>query len=279
MRTTLDYIQTKQLDNAAASSPGGSVEPVTGLRISTGTNSGDFIELTDAQAAQVSTQGLNAFIITAGSGQTNGNYTVAASYGPAILNYTVAGNVVTAISVTGDNGQYGPAVQAANANTPPTFTLAANGGTAGTVQASFATLRSGIYQRVKLSSSIPSVIVGQSLYWNRTDTTDPYAVTNVSAASTANGADFAGVVIDPFAGTTPSGGTQLTYMWMQATGDMTGLMAAAATVGSTVSLPTSSANQFLALATNPTYVGTVIVAGTNAAGPAVFRNTLAQSRY
>ena len=54
MRTTLNYVQTKQLNNDSSSTPGGSTEAVTGLRISTGTNSGDFVELTDAQAAALS---------------------------------------------------------------------------------------------------------------------------------------------------------------------------------------------------------------------------------
>lgn len=279
MRTTLDYIQGKALNNSAASSPGGSVDAVTGLRISTGTNSGDFVELTDAQAANLSTNGLLAYIVTAGTGQTNGTYTAAASYGPAVLTYVIAGNVVTTLTVSNANGVYTPAYVLANGGSLPTFTLAANGGTAGTVATASTTLRSGRYQRVKLTSSITSVTVGQALYWNRSDTTDPYAVTNVSGAVTANGVDFAGVVIDPNAGTTPSGGSQLCYMWIQVTGDLSCLMAAAATVGSSASLPTSSTNQFLALATNPTYVGSVIVASTGVPGLAVVRSTIAQSRY
>lgn len=54
MRTTLTYVQTRQLNNDSAATPGGSQDPVTGLPISTGTNSGDFVELTDAQAAALS---------------------------------------------------------------------------------------------------------------------------------------------------------------------------------------------------------------------------------
>lgn len=280
MRTTLDYIQGGgKLNNASSSTPGGSTEPVTGLAIATGTNSGDFIELTDTQAAQLSLNGIVAYLLTAGSGQTNGTYTVAASYGPAVLTYVIAGNVLTTTTVSGSNGAYTPAFVAANGGSLPTFTLAANGGTAGTVTTASTTLRAGVYQRVKMTSSVTSVLLGQSLYWARTDTTDPYAVTNVSAAASSNGLDFAGVVIDTSTGTTPTGGSQLTYCWIQCTGDMTCLMAAAAAVGSAVSLPTSSTNTFLALATNPTYIGTAIVAATAASGYAVVRSTIAQSRY
>ena len=54
MRTTLSAVQTKQLNNASSNSPTGVVEVVTSLRIPTGLNSGDFLELTDAQAAALS---------------------------------------------------------------------------------------------------------------------------------------------------------------------------------------------------------------------------------
>ena len=54
MRTTLDYVQGKQLNNASSATASGSAEVVTGLSIGTGTNSGDFVELTDAQALETS---------------------------------------------------------------------------------------------------------------------------------------------------------------------------------------------------------------------------------
>lgn len=54
MRTTLNYVGTQQLNNASAATPGGAQDPVTGLAISTGTNSGDFVELTAAQAKALS---------------------------------------------------------------------------------------------------------------------------------------------------------------------------------------------------------------------------------
>lgn len=53
MRTTLSYTSTK-LNKASSSSPSQVSDPVTGLTISTGTNSGDFVELTAAQALALS---------------------------------------------------------------------------------------------------------------------------------------------------------------------------------------------------------------------------------
>lgn len=53
MRTTLNYTSTK-LNKASSSSPSQVSDPVTGLMISTGTNSGDFVELTAAQAKALS---------------------------------------------------------------------------------------------------------------------------------------------------------------------------------------------------------------------------------
>lgn len=53
MRTTLSYTSTK-LNNASSASPSQVSDPVTGLIISTGVNSGDFIELTAAQALALS---------------------------------------------------------------------------------------------------------------------------------------------------------------------------------------------------------------------------------
>ena len=277
MRTTLSYVQTRQLNNDAGSTPGGSVDNTTQLRISTGTTSGDFVELTDAQAAALSLNGLIPNIVTAGSGQTNGTYTAAASYGPAILTYVIAGNVVSTVSIAGANGQYTPAFVAANGGSLPTFTLAANGGTAGTVSAISTTLRAGIYQRVKLTSTITSVAVGQALFWNPSDTSDPYAVTNVSASGQT---DFAGVVIDANMGATPSGGTQTTYAWIQCTGRATVLISTTAAAGVSVGLPVSSTNVFVGTtATNPTFAGTVLTAAAVAAGLGVVRLTIPQSRY
>lgn len=53
MRTTLSYTSTK-LNKASSASPSQVSDTVTGLSISTGVNSGDFIELTAAQALALS---------------------------------------------------------------------------------------------------------------------------------------------------------------------------------------------------------------------------------
>lgn len=49
MRTTLDYLKGK-LNNGSTATASGAAEVVTGLGIPTGLNSGDFLELTAAQA-------------------------------------------------------------------------------------------------------------------------------------------------------------------------------------------------------------------------------------
>jgi hypothetical protein len=208
MRSQLDYCPgLGKLNNAASSSPSANFDLTTGIRISTGINSGDFIELTDAQANALSTNGVIAVnILTAGSGQTNGTYTANASTGTATISYTVSGNAVTAVAITNSgNGQY-------TAATAPTFTLAANGGTAGTVQAVVGQLFAGRYQRVKLTSTVTSVIVGQACFWNRADTSDPYAVSTVASGLIP---DWAGTIIDPVMGTTPAGSSQASYAWIQ----------------------------------------------------------------
>lgn len=69
-------------------------------------------------------------IVTAGSGQTAGNYTAAASSGTAVISYVI-GSAGTLISATVSNG----GVYATG--TVPTFTIAA-GGTPGTVLAEMA---------------------------------------------------------------------------------------------------------------------------------------------
>jgi hypothetical protein len=178
MRTTLNYVQTQQLNNASASTPGGSTDAVTGLPISTGTNSGDFVELTDAQALALS-------------------------------------------------------------------------------KTSVGTLYSGIYQRVKLSSTASGIARGQALMWNAADTTDPYAVTNITSATLF---DFAGFVIDP-------GTTAGQYCWMQAAGGgkATALLTGAGAANDYVSIPVSSTNQFIVATSAPTGNG-VVGTQLNAAG-------------
>lgn len=277
MRTTLDYVQGGgKLNNAASSVPGGSFEAVTGLPISTGTNSGDFIELTQAQAQQLSLNGLTPLLLTAGSGQTNGTYTATASYGPAILTYVVAGAVVTTLTIAGAQGVYTPAFVTANGGSAPTFTIAA-GGTPGTVQAVLQILDAGVYQRVKLTSTITSVTVGQALFWLPTDTTDPYAVTNVSSSTQD---DFAGVVIDPLMGSNPTNSPQLAYAWIQCTGRARVLLSGTGAIGAGVGLPATSTNQFVvATVANPTYAGTQITVGNGAGSAALIRLLIPQTKY
>lgn len=196
MRTTLDYVQTKQLNNASASTPGGSTEPVTGLAISTGTNSGDFVELTDAQALALS-------------------------------------------------------------------------------KTSVGTLYSGIYQRVKLSSGISSVALGQALFWNASDTSDPYPVTNVSGSSDIRKADFAGVVIDP----STVGGQ---YCWMQATGKATVLATGAGAINDIVGFPVTSTNQFVVgttALTDGSYVGRQLSAAGGAGQTCLVGITVSPTKF
>lgn len=277
MRTTLDYLP-KYLNYAAAATGTGVQDTVTGLRISTGTNTGDFVELTATQAAQLSANGVAANILTAGTGQTDGAYTANASYGPATLSYTILGGLLTSVSVSKSNGIYTPAYVTANGGSAPTFTIAA-GGTPGTVQGVLTQLDSGIYQRVKLTAGLAAVPVGTSLFWNPTDTTSPYAVTNVPAALTSNGGDFAGICVDPTFGTT-SNGTQLTHAWIQCTGRTQAVLSGAGAIGGGIGFPVTTTNQFVvATTTNPTYVGTQLTAATGAAGIAKVRLVIPQTKY
>lgn len=267
MRSQIDYVSgLGKLNAAASTAPGGTLDTVTGLRIFSGCNSGDFLELTDAQALQASTLGVvSVNLLTAGSGQTNGTYTANANTGPAQIQYVIAGNVLTTITIlNAGNGQY-------SASNVPTFTLAANGGTAGTVTATVGQLYSGRYMRVKLTAGLTGPLFGQALFWSRgADTTDPYAVTNVSASGQS---DFAGFVIDP------SATSLLPYCWIQATGEATALLAAAGSIGAVVSLPTSATNSLLAVATNPTYLGTQITAASGSTNTALILIRIPQARY
>ena len=170
MRTTLSAVQTKQLNNASSPSPSGVVEQITGLRIPTGTNSGDFVELTDAQALALS-------------------------------------------------------------DTP------------------VGTLYGGVYQRVKINSSVTGLAIGQALFWDRSDTTDPYAVTNATAQS-PNAYDYAGTYIDK---STTAGN----YVWMQVNGRINALMTGAGAIGDVVLFPLSSTNEYAPVSTTPTSAPTI----------------------
>lgn len=79
------------------------------------------------------TQGVNSVVIaTAGTGQTPGVYTVNASAGSAVLQYTIgAGGTLTGVKILNPGSAY---------TAVPTFTLAANGGTPGTVTATIGSI-------------------------------------------------------------------------------------------------------------------------------------------
>ena len=146
MRTVVNYVPNGFLDRGASATVTGSTDAESGLPIATGLTLGSFQEFNDAQALKYSSRGVNSVnILTAGSGQTPGTYTVTASAGGAVLQYVVAaGGTVTAQPTILTPG--GPYTDAA----VPTFTLPANGGTAATVQASIGVLYSGNYMRVQL---------------------------------------------------------------------------------------------------------------------------------
>lgn len=175
MRTTLNYTETK-LNASSSATPSGSTEPVTGLQIATGTNSGDFVELTDAQALALS-------------------------------------------------------------------------------KTSIATLYAGIYQRVKFTAAT-TIALGQAVFWNPSDTTDLYCVTNVYAAGVLN--NFAGVVID----TATTAGQ---YAWIQCNGKATVLFKASIANGSPLIgdavILTATANTFDDPASNATFNPITMVGG------------------
>ena len=131
MRTVVNYVPNGFLDRGASATVTGSTDAESGLPIATGLTLGSFQEFNDAQALKYSSRGVNSVnILTAGSGQTPGTYTVTASAGGAVMQYVVAsGGTVTAQPTILTPG--GPYTDAA----VPTFTLPANGGTAATVQA------------------------------------------------------------------------------------------------------------------------------------------------
>lgn len=190
MRTTLDYVQKGSLNNAASTSKTGSAEPITGAPIATGLNSGDFLEVTDAQALSLSTAGT--------------------------------------------------------------------------------TLYSGVYQWVKISAAATGLAVGQPLFWLRSDTSDPYVVTNATGATDAY--DYAGTLID-------SGAAAGSYCWIQVTGRINGKLASGA-IGDWVTFPTSGSDTYAASATAPTAPnGVGIQATAVASGLALIDTTKPQIRF
>lgn len=269
MRTTINYLQgLGKLNNASSVTAGGSAEPVTGLPISTGSNSGDFLEVTDAQALALSTNGIvGVIILTAGSAQTPGTYTLAASAGGASISVVVAaGGTVTALPTVTVPGNGAYSVIAA-----PTFTLAA-GGTPATFAAVVGKLNAGVYQRVKLNAAVVTAAVGQALYWLRTDTSDPYAVTNVSSTTSY---DYAGTYID-------SNLTAGNYVWIQVNGRVQGLASAAGAIGQFIGFAVTATNQYVTSASaiaTASGVGTQATVAAGAGQPFLFDVRIAQARY
>ncbi len=191
MRTSVGYAKTGALNNMASASPFASIDGETGIPIAAGTVLGNFQEFDDVQALQYSSQGVvSVNLLTAGSGQTPGTYTVTASAGGAVMQYVVAaGGTVTAQPTILTPG--GPYTDAAT----PTFTLPANGGTAATVQAVIGVLYSGYYQWVQLDPNYAgaNILPGQPLWY--VEGQSGLVVTPTSVA--ANIYDWAGTNIDP----------------------------------------------------------------------------------
>jgi hypothetical protein len=190
MRTVVGYIPSGYLNSAASATVTGSTDAETTIPINTGLSLGSFREIDDVQVLPYSNQGVMALnILTAGSGQTPGTYSVTASAGGAVASITVAaGGTVTAQPIITTRG--GPYTDTA----VPTFTLAA-GGTPATFQASIGVLYSGNYQWVQLDPLYAgaNILPGQPLWY--VEGTNNLVVTPTSAAS--NLYDWAGTNIDP----------------------------------------------------------------------------------
>ena len=82
MRTVVNYVPNGFIDRAASATVTGSTDAESGLPISTGLTLGSFSEVDDGQMLRYSSKGVNSLnILTAGSGQTAGTYTVTANTG------------------------------------------------------------------------------------------------------------------------------------------------------------------------------------------------------
>lgn len=188
-RTVVGYIR-QFLNTSASASPTGSVEAATNLPINTGLEVGQFQEFSDGSALTYSSNGVTSVnLLTAGSGQTPGTYTAAASAGGAVIQYVVAaGGTITAQPTVLTAG--GPYTDAA----VPTFTIAA-GGTPATVQANIGVLYSGIYQWAQLDPAYTgaNILPGQPLWYVQTATGIQVTPTSVAG----NLYDWAGTSIDP----------------------------------------------------------------------------------
>lgn len=256
-RTVVGYINPF-LNKMASASPTGSTEVVTGAAIGTGLDVGQYQEFSDGAVALYSSkQVVSIQILTAGSGQTPGTYTVNASAGGAQISVVVAaGGTVTAIPTIVLGGKY-------TVDTVPTFTLAA-GGTPATFSATLGFLYTGTYAWVQLDPAVSGAIkVGQPLYWLASSS--GFVVTTVA---TGNYPDFAGFSIDPaFSSTLP-------YAWIQMNGKCKALFDAtnAAALGAVVNLVTTPGATVTSVASAVTNVsiGTALEIGTTLS-PALVR--------
>ncbi len=232
-RTVVGYINPF-LNKMASASPTGSVEVVTGASIGTGLDVGQFQEFSDGAAALYSSKQVNSVqILTAGSGQTAGTYTLTASAGGAQISVVVAGGgTVTAVPTIISGGKY-------TTDTTPTFTLAA-GGTPATFAVNLGYLYSGNYAWCQLDPAVTgSILVGQPLYWLATSSS-----LVVTTTASGNFPDFAGISIDPgFSATLP-------YAWVQLNGKAKCLYdSTVAAVGNIVNLAGTPGATVVALAT------------------------------
>lgn len=270
-RTVVGYIK-QFLNSSANASQYGSTEPVTGLPISTGINVGAWQEFSDGEALQYSSKGVIAIqILTAGTGQTPGTYTVAASAGGASIQVVVAaGGTVTAVPTVLNAG--GPYTDA----TIPTFTLTGAGGTAATFSATIGVLYGGTYGWVGLDPAVTgNVPVGTALYWLQTSLTRQI----VTTVATGNNPDLAGWSIDP------NFGAALPNAFIQFNGKVRALFDAtpATAIGDVVSLTgvtvgTVTRTGAATAATTGLTVGYAVQVGTTLS-PSLIRVTRGQSRF
>lgn len=265
--TKVGYIN-KFLNNMASASPTASVEALTGLPIATGLQINQYQNFGDGEAASYSSKKLvSVQILTAGSGQTPGTYSVTASAGGAVISVVVAGGgTVTAVPTITTPGFYAT-------DTVPTFTLAA-GGTPATFSATVGYLYSGTYGFCQLDPAVvtATIPIGTPLYWLATSSN--FVVTTVA---TGNYPDLAGFSIDP------AFGAALPYAFIQMTGKVKALFSATAatTLGNVVNLdasPGATVNGTGTTAVTNLTVGIALQLGTTLS-PALVRLTRGQSRF
>lgn len=264
--TKVGYIN-RFLNNMASASPTGSVEALTGLPIATGLQVGQYQLFSDGEAALYSSKkAVSVQILTAGSGQTPGTYSLAASAGGAVISVVVAaGGTVTAVPTVTTPGFY-------STDTVPTITLAA-GGTPATFSVTLGWLYTGAYGWCQLDPALTTatIPIGTPLYWLATSST--FVVTTVA---TANYPDIAGFSVDP------AFGAALPYAFVQLTGKAKPLFDAtnAAALGAVVNLQTTPGATVTSVASAWTNVsvGISLQIGTTLS-PALVRLTRGQSRF